>query len=127
MTHEASKPSRLGALLRFRCPHCLRGAVFSGVWQMYEHCPLCGIRYERESGYFMNSIFIGYVLAFLILVPMMLVLYFRQVSAITFLIYVSIVATLLSPLVFRYARVVWMHMDELMDPRANKKNPIGHE
>ncbi len=115
--NEQARPSRLLAMLRFRCPHCLRGPVFAGLWRMYTHCPVCGIRYERESGYFMNSIFIGYVLAFLILVPLMLVLYFRQVSTTTFLIYVSVVVAIVSPFVFRYARVVWMHMDELMDPR----------
>lgn len=114
--------NRLLSIVRFRCPHCLRGPVFSGMWQMYEHCPICAVKYERESGYFMNSIFIGYVLAFLTLVPLMLVLYFQQVSTFTFVFSISVATLVLSPLVFRYARVLWMHMDELMDPRREGKN-----
>jgi hypothetical protein len=84
---------------------------------MYTHCPNCGVVYERESGYFMNSIFIGYVLAFLLIVPLLLVLYFRQVSGFWFITVTSITLAIYSPLIFRYARVIWMHMDELMDPR----------
>ena len=84
---------------------------------MYEQCPICGVKYERETGYFMNSIFIGYVLAFLFVAPLSLVLYFQGVGAFWFTVTVSLVLVVLSPLVFRYARVIWMHMDELMDPR----------
>jgi uncharacterized protein (DUF983 family) len=109
--------SRLSAILRTRCPHCLQGEIFAGVWRMHTHCPNCGVVYERESGYFMNSIFIGYVLAFLLIVPILLVLYFRQVSGFWFITVTSIVLAIFSPLIFRYARVIWMHMDELMDPR----------
>jgi uncharacterized protein (DUF983 family) len=84
---------------------------------MHEHCPVCGVKYERETGYFMNSIFIGYVMAFLVIVPVLLFLYFSGASAFWYTIAVSIILAVLSPIIFRYARVIWMHMDELMDPR----------
>ncbi len=109
--------SRFSAILHTRCPHCLQGPIFAGLWRMHEHCPVCGTKYERETGYFMNSVFIGYVMAFLVLVPMLLILYFNGASALSFTIAVSIALAILSPILFRYARVIWMHVDELMDPR----------
>ena len=84
---------------------------------MHDHCPVCGVKYERETGYFMNSIFIGYVMAFLVIVPVLLFLYFSGASALSYTVAVSLILAVLSPLIFRYARVIWMHMDELMDPR----------
>jgi uncharacterized protein (DUF983 family) len=97
----------------------LQGPIFASLWRMHEHCPVCGVKYERETGYFMNSIFIGYVMAFLVIVPVLLILYFRGASAFWFTVYVSITLAILSPIIFRYARVIWMHMDELMDPRRS--------
>lgn len=109
--------SRLSAIVRTRCPHCLQGPIFDGIWRMHTHCPVCGVKYERETGYFMNSVFIGYVMAFLALVPMLLLLYFNGASAFWFTVNTTIALAIVSPLIFRYARVIWMHVDELMDPR----------
>jgi uncharacterized protein (DUF983 family) len=60
---------RLVAILRQRCPVCLEGQVFQSLLGMRSHCPACGIKYDRETGYFLNSMFIAYTLGFLILVP----------------------------------------------------------
>lgn len=34
-----------------RCPQCGRSDVFETWWRMRSHCPDCGIRFERDSGY----------------------------------------------------------------------------
>src|SRR5215475_2312044 len=33
-----------------RCPHCGRGALFSGWAHHLERCPVCGLVYERNPG-----------------------------------------------------------------------------
>lgn len=108
---------RLRALLRARCPHCLKGEIFSSFWQMHPNCPVCGVLFERETGYFMNSIFFGYVIGFFLLIPLLIVLYLLGASPLLFSLGVTITLLLLSPFIFRYARVIWMHLDELLDPR----------
>lgn len=108
---------RLVAFFLLRCPHCYRGRIFHGVWQMYEQCPNCGIVYEREQGYFMNAIFFGYVIGFLAILPLNVFLYVREAAPIWFLVGTIGTLTLLSPLVFRYSRALWMHLDEMLDPR----------
>lgn len=110
---------RLIAFLRLRCPHCFQGPIFYGVWQMHTECPICGIRYEREQGFFMNAIFFGYILGFVAILPLNVLLYIYEAPPIWFLIGTLLLLTLLSPLIFRYSRALWMHLDEMLDPRPN--------
>ena len=109
--------TRLVALLKLRCSHCLQGQVFTSLWRMHELCPVCGIRFEREQGYFMMAVFIGYVLSIAALAPVLLALYLISVPLYVYLIVSSLLLLLLSPFIFRYARVIWLHIDEILDPR----------
>lgn len=103
-------------MLRSRCPNCLTGPAFSGFVKMHKSCPNCGIVFEREHGYFLNAIFIGYLLNGLVLGPM--ILYGIWTDRLQQMLWPVIAAVVLLALpTFRYARVMWMHMDEVMDPR----------
>lgn len=108
---------RLIAFLRLRCPHCLQGRVFHGLFQMYERCDVCGIQFEREHGFFMNAIFMGYIIGFIAILPVNIALYIYEAPPIWFLISTVVLLTLISPFVFRYSRAIWMHVDEMIDPR----------
>lgn len=110
-------PNRLVAIALMRCPVCRQGAVFHTLLGMHKTCPRCGVVYERETGYFLNAMFFAYALGFIILAPTALALYLRGVSTLWFSIIISAETLLLWPLVFRYSRVLWMHADQLMDPR----------
>ena len=54
-----AQPALLVALLAQRCPVCRRGAIFSGWLELHPTCPACGLRFERESGYFLVAVLIG--------------------------------------------------------------------
>jgi hypothetical protein len=44
-------------LTRYVCPRCRQGAIFKGRLPhlaIHERCPVCGLKYEREQGYFMK-------------------------------------------------------------------------
>jgi len=84
---------------------------------MHETCPVCQARYERETGYFMNSIFFGYVISFVLVIPVIVLLALFRPSPIQFTLGIAIAYAFIAPITFRYARVVWMHMDEMLDPR----------
>lgn len=109
--------NRLLAILLCRCPICLHGKVFRSLLGMNPDCPHCGVHFERETGYFLNAMFFAYVIGFIILAPTMLYLYLRQVSTLLFTIVVTVETLLLWPWVFRYSRVLWLHADQLLDPR----------
>ena len=114
--------NRLLAIILCRCPICLRGSVFHSLLGTNKDCPHCGIHFERETGYFLNAMFFAYVIGFLILAPTMLYLYIQQTSTLWFTIIVTAETVLLWPWVFRYSRVLWLHADQLLDPRRPPKD-----
>lgn len=112
---------RLLAILAQRCPVCLEGSIFRSFLAMHKNCPHCGVLYEREHGYFLNSMFIGYAAGFLLLVPSAFYLFWINASIAFFITVIVLETLLLWPLIFRYSRVLWMHMDQVMDPREGDK------
>ncbi len=46
------------------CPRCREGKIFRrSVWlfpPMHERCPACGLKFEREAGYFLGAMYISY-------------------------------------------------------------------
>ena len=113
---------RLWAIIRQRCPVCLEGQVFRSFLGMNSHCPVCGIKYDRETGYFLNSMFIAYTLGFLILIPSAVLLYLWDASILLFTIIIIVECIIMWPLLFRYSRVIWMHADQVLDPRKAELN-----
>jgi len=75
------------------------------------------VLYEREHGFYLNSMFIGYTLGFLLILPSAFYLFWINSSVTFFSIAIIIETVLLWPLIFRYSRVIWMHMDQVLDPR----------
>jgi uncharacterized protein (DUF983 family) len=99
--------------------------VFGSFLGMNADCPVCGIHFEREHGYFLNSMFIAYGAGFLILVPSAVLLAMRNVSIGLFAAVIVIETIILWPLVFRYSRVIWLHIDQVMDPRRADSSGSG--
>lgn len=88
--------------------------------KMNETCSVCGIKFEREDGYFMMSVFIGYVMAVVALLPIIVYLYVNDASATWYLLVLLPTLVILSPVIFHYARVLWLHIDEVLDPRREE-------
>ncbi len=42
-----------------RCPRCGGGRLFAGWLHMVERCPTCGLRFEREEGFFLGAFVIN--------------------------------------------------------------------
>ncbi len=118
--------SRPAAIIKQRCPVCKEGATYKSAWKMHETCPVCGIRYERESGYFLMAMFFAYVLGAVVLAPLGLALYLYHVSANWMIAAFIVAAFLVYWPAFRYSRILWMHLDELLDPRSARETRIGH-
>ena len=109
--------TRVLAVLRQRCPRCLMGPTFNDMWEMYEACPNCGLIYEREPGYFTGAMYLSYGMAGLICIPLWIWLVYLEMP--TFAVLLIIAGALLgaTPLLFRYSRIVWLHLDQMIAPR----------
>ncbi len=113
--------NRLWAIVLQRCPICLEGPVFRSLLHIHKDCPHCGVHYERETGYFLNAMFFAYVLGFLVIAPTALYLYIVGVETLWFSLIISAELLLLWPWIFRYSRILWLHTDQLLDPRPRKE------
>jgi hypothetical protein len=85
---------------------------------MNEECPCCGLRFERESGYFLGAMYFSYplsvpILGLLILAGHLLLPEWRIefVIGLAALAYIPFV-----PLIFRYARVFWIYFERWANP-----------
>src|SRR6266705_7122554 len=46
--------------LCLRCPRCGARSLFRTWFAMHERCAVCGLRFEREQGYFLGAMYINY-------------------------------------------------------------------
>jgi uncharacterized protein (DUF983 family) len=125
MTTSAPRRSLIWSLLRQRCPSCREGRMFSGVWHMNDPCPVCGKLFQREEGYFLGAMYFSYALATFVLLPLYGLVFMLLPEADTLII--ALVATglflPLVPLVFRYSRVLWVYVDQLVSPGESSAAP----
>ena len=108
---------RLAAIVKQRCPRCLQGQVFATLFRMRAQCPVCDLPFERESGYFTGAMYLSYGMAILLTAPVWLVMMWLGRSIGEALLVIAPVLILGSPWLFRYARVLWLHLDQAVDPR----------
>lgn len=108
---------RLLAITALRCPRCMKGRVWRRFVSMNATCPECGLVFERESGYFAGAMVVSYGLAVPILAAIVIALItIGALDPVLALIVGNTAYLVLVPFIFRYSRVVWLHLDWLIDP-----------
>jgi len=115
--HSGRSSTRLVALYKQRCPRCLRGQVLAGQFRMHALCPTCGLRFEREPGYFTGAMYLSYGLAIIATLPVWLPMAWLGRSLGEVLLVSGSLLIVESPWLFRYARVLWLYFDHALDPR----------
>lgn len=110
--------TRFRAIINLRCPVCREGAVFRGTFAMNEACPVCGLVFAREPGYFLGAMYFSYGLGIPMIVLLTLGAYFIwptwrlwQLVLVAWLAFLPFV-----PWVYRISRVLWLHFDRYCDP-----------
>ena len=111
---------RSGVIAVFKqlCPRCREGRVFRGRLAMNETCPVCGLRFEREPGYFTGAMYFSYALSIPVLGVLILIGYLLFPNLrIEITILLATVAYLpFVPMVFRYSRVLWIYFERWANP-----------
>jgi len=106
------------AMLGQRCPRCHQGRIFRARFTMNDPCPVCGLIFQREEGYFLGAMYVSYGLSSLILIAFYFVARLllpdwngAVVTLVAFVPYLFLV-----PAVFRYSRVVWIYFERAGSP-----------
>ena len=112
--------TRLAAVAAGRCPRCGGARIFRGRLAMHATCPACGLRFEREPGYFTGAMYVSYILALPVLGICVLAIYLLAPN-LSFWAGVAAAVVLFLPWVpaiFRYSRIIWIHLDQTIDPSS---------
>jgi hypothetical protein len=84
---------------------------------MNDPCPTCGLRFERESRYWTGAMVASYALGIPALALIVIAVWLATGWDILIAVVVADVLFLaVVPFVWRYSRVVWLHLDWLIDP-----------
>jgi uncharacterized protein (DUF983 family) len=118
--------SAVSGIVRQLCPRCragkiFRSSIFTGFPRMNELCPVCGLKFEREEGYFLGAMYISYGLAVITILALAVVLWFflrwsiekTAIWAVVFFLPLAPTLTLLS-------RVIWIYLDQTVDPEKER-------
>jgi len=84
---------------------------------MHERCPVCDLKFEREEGYFLGAMYIGYGLGLGTITIFGLVLWwwtdwtFQKIVIAAVLLFLPF-----APFLTLFARVLWIYLDQAIDP-----------
>jgi len=86
---------------------------------MHPRCQQCDLVFEREHGYFVGAMYMHYVMGSLYLALVITLLintvlpdwYAYQIIPFAVLTYLPLL-----PAAWRYSRIIWIHLDRLVDP-----------
>ncbi len=77
-----SKGDKLYSIVGMKCPRCHEGKLWKSpyykmkLYDMYENCPICGLKYEQEPGFWYGAMYVAYTFSSGALLIVMLVTLF---------------------------------------------------
>jgi uncharacterized protein (DUF983 family) len=110
----------LGAGIRLRCPRCGVGRLYVKSFKMFDHCPNCDLKFEREQGYFIGAMYINYAATVAIAVPGYLLLDIFTSLTINQQLALWVPFAVIFPLLFfHHARSLWLVLDHFFNPASS--------
>jgi len=118
---QRANVSAISGILHQLCPRCRTGKIFrkSVVFfpAMRERCPACDLKFEREQGYFLGAMYIGYGLALVTIAIIAVIVWALVRWPIQKTVIVAVLLFLpFTPLLTLMARVLWIYFDQTIDP-----------
>lgn len=110
------------AIVRQMCPRCreariFRKSIFTGFPGMWPECAKCGLKFEREAGYFLGAMYISYGLGLMAIVGIGLVLWtFTHWTLMKVTFWAILLFLPLAPTITLFSRVLWIYLDQAIDP-----------
>lgn len=97
--------------LTHRCPNCGGRTLFQpGRWfELNPECPRCGLRFERDEGFFLGSMSLNYGVTLVgCLTPIIVLAWCRVLSLVTAAILAGVGAVVFPILFYRSSRSWWL-------------------
>ena len=113
------KGALIGRGLRKRCAVCGSGGLFERWFRMRSHCPQCGVKFEREAGFFVGALFINFALTEVVMFLWLAGVLIATIPhpPVWWLIGGSVaVCIVLPPLLYPYSKTRWFAIHVAMQP-----------
>jgi uncharacterized protein (DUF983 family) len=105
------------AIIKGKCPRCQSGKMFKhhaiGIhfMDMHTHCPVCGLNYEIEPGFYWGAMYVSYAISCAILLILGGAILFIGNNP-DFWVYIGIIIPCFifaSPFTYRYSRILMLY------------------
>lgn len=84
---------------------------------MHDSCPECGLRFNREPGYFLGAMYVSYALALVLIVAIGGVLWAVTAWRVDKVaIWAAVLFLPFAPMLTLLSRVLWIYLDQKFDP-----------
>ena len=104
------------------CPRCRTGRIYStSIFRIFprmnERCPDCGLKFEREQGYFLGAMYFSYAIGSVAISLLALIVWavlrwdLPESVAAGFLLFLPA-----GSVVTFFSRVLWIYFDQSIDP-----------
>ena len=104
---------------RRRCPRCGAGRLFTHWFRMAERCPGCGMRFEREEGFFLGVYFFNITITQTVLMAYIAVVFaftLPDAPIPAILVGAAVVAVVFPLLCYPMSRTIWTAVHYGMQP-----------
>jgi uncharacterized protein (DUF983 family) len=122
-----------------KCPHCREGKLFSdtnpyhlrNTMKMPDSCPVCGQKYELQTGFYFGTGFVSYALAVLFSGISFVLWWFTIGMSVHdnrvwwWLITNTLLLVLLQPLMQRLSRSIWIAFFVRYEPGWEKRKAVS--
>jgi uncharacterized protein (DUF983 family) len=111
-------PNKTMAMAEGKCPRCQSGKMFrypaigTRFMQMFDNCPVCGLHFEIEPGFFWGAMYVSYGITTAIMIILGLAVLFIGNDP-DFWVYISVIIPafiIASPFTYRYSRIVMIYL-----------------
>ena len=119
------------SILTGKCPQCKESNIFcvnnpyilKSLFLMPTFCGKCGLKFNREPGFFFGAMYVGYGLsiAYLIIFYAVMWVLIPGFEVETFFIFGIGSLLLLTPVIFKTSRSIWLSLFVKYDPDAMNK------
>ena len=113
------KGTKLYSVLTGTCPVCHHGEMYKEanpyklkkVYDMYEYCSHCGIKYKMEPSFFYGAMYVSYALGVAFSVATFIIAHlFIGLGLVGSFIAIVAVLILLMPIIMRLSRNIWINL-----------------
>lgn len=124
-----NKGDKLYSIVGMKCPRCHEGPLWRSplyklkLYDMYERCPVCNLKYEREVGFWYGAMYVAYTFSSgALLIVMLITLLVLKWDLPAVLTAVGITALIGFTYNARLARSAWINIVVDYNPDWKKEN-----